>query len=111
MIKRRATTKWCRVMANTFKERLMRAGLVPAFALVAAVINQAAFAQYPEKPVTILTGYGAGSPGDQIARGLAKAALAHFAQPLVVINRPGAGGTLAISEALRAKPGGYVLGL
>jgi tripartite-type tricarboxylate transporter receptor subunit TctC len=89
----------------------MRAGIVLAFALVAAAINQDAFAEYPDKPVTILTGYGAGSPGDLIARGLAKAALAHFPQPLVVINRPGAGGTLAISEALRAKPDGYVLGL
>jgi tripartite-type tricarboxylate transporter receptor subunit TctC len=89
----------------------MRARLTLAFALVAVVANQVAFAQYPEKPVTILTGYGAGSPGDQIARGLAKAALAHFPQPLLVINRPGAGGTLAISEALRAKPDGYVLGL
>jgi tripartite-type tricarboxylate transporter receptor subunit TctC len=89
----------------------MRARVTLAFALVAAVISQVSFAQYPEKPVTILTGYGAGSPGDQIARGLAKAALAHFQQPLVVMNRPGAGGTLAISEALGAKPDGYVLGL
>jgi len=80
-------------------------------ALVAVLINQAAFAQYPERPVTILTGYGPGSPGDLIARGLAKAALAYFPQPVVVMNRPGAGGTLAISEALRAKPDGYVLGL
>ena len=51
----------------------MRAVLALAFALVAVVINQVAFAEYPEKPVTILTGYGAGSAGDQIARGLAKA--------------------------------------
>src|SRR5437868_8945331 len=80
-------------------------------ALVAVLVSQVAFAQYPERPVTILTGYGPGSPGDQIARGLAKAALTHFPQPLVVINRPGAGGTLAISEALRANPDGYMLGL
>src|SRR5258706_7984436 len=86
----------------------MPARLALTFALFAVVINQVAFAEYPEKPVTILTGYGAGSAGDQIARGLAKAALAHFPQPLVVVNRPGAGGTLAISEALRAKPDGYV---
>src|SRR4051812_20253282 len=89
----------------------MRTRLILVFALVACVANQPAFAQYPERPVTILTGYGVGSPGDQIARGLAKAARGHLAQPLVVINRPGAGGTLAISEALRAKPDGYLLGL
>jgi tripartite-type tricarboxylate transporter receptor subunit TctC len=80
-----------------------------AFAIVAIVINQVALAQYPNKPVTILTGYGPGSPGDQIARGLAKAAAAYFPQPLVVVNRPGEGGTLAIAEALSAKPDGYVV--
>ncbi|MGZ5036464.1 MAG: Bug family tripartite tricarboxylate transporter substrate binding protein [Usitatibacter sp.] len=89
----------------------MRPRLTWVFALAAVVVNQAAFAQFPEKPVTILTGYGPGSPGDQIARGLAKAVRAHFPQPLVVENRPGASGTLAIAEALRAKPDGYVLGL
>ena len=91
------------------KETLMRAVLALAFALVAVAANQVAFAEYPEKPVTIITGYGPGSAGDQIARGLAKAAVAHFSQPLIVVNRPGAGGTLAISEALRATPDGYVL--
>ncbi len=89
----------------------MRARLTLVFAIVAVLINQVVFAQYPDKPVTILTGYGPGSPGDQIARGLAKAALAHFPQPLVVMNRPGESGTFAISEALRAKPDGYVVGL
>jgi tripartite-type tricarboxylate transporter receptor subunit TctC len=89
----------------------MRAGLILALALVAVVTNQVVSAEYPEKPVTIITGYGPGSVGDQIARGLAKAARAHFPQPLVVINRPGGGGSLAISEALRAKPDGYVFGL
>ena len=89
----------------------MSARLTLVFALGAIVINQFAFAQYPEKPVTILTGYGVGSPGDLIARGLATAARAHFPQPLVVMNRPGASGTLAISEMVRAKPDGYMLGL
>jgi tripartite-type tricarboxylate transporter receptor subunit TctC len=95
--------------ANPGEEILMRLRLSSAFAIVAFVINQVASAQYPDKPITILTGYGPGSPGDLIARGLAKAALAHLSQPLVVVNRPGGGGTLAISEALRAKPDGYVV--
>ena len=89
----------------------MRLRLALAFAVIAIAINQLAVAQYPDKPVTILTGYGPGSPGDRIARGLAKAALTHFPQPILVMNRPGEGGTLAISEALRAKPDGYVVGL
>src|SRR3954467_10558055 len=96
---------------RTHTLELMRACPRLVCTLVALVFNQVALAQYPERPVTILTGYGPGSPGDLIARGLAKAALPHFPQPLVVVNRPGAGGTLAVSEALRAKPDGYVLGL
>ncbi len=70
-----------------------------------------ALADYPEKPITILVGYGAGSVGDQIARGLAEAAKKHLRQPIVVVNRPGASGTLAISEVLGARPDGYTLGL
>lgn len=89
----------------------MKVQALVVVALVATLVSQSALAEFPEKPVTILTGYGPGSPGDQIARGLAKAALAHFRQPLLVVNRPGEGGTLAITEALRAKPDGYVLGL
>jgi tripartite-type tricarboxylate transporter receptor subunit TctC len=68
-------------------------------------------AQFPEKPITILVGYDADSPGDQVARGLAEAAKKHLSQPIVVVNRPGASGTIAISEAVGAKPDGYILGL
>jgi putative tricarboxylic transport membrane protein len=61
-------------------------------------------AQYPEKPITILVGYDVDSVGDQVARGLAEAAKKHLPKPILVVNRPGASGTLAISEALAAKP-------
>jgi len=70
-----------------------------------------ALAQYPEKPITILVGYDADSVGDQVARGLAEAATKHLPQPILVVNRPGSSGALAISEALAAKPDGYTLGL
>jgi tripartite-type tricarboxylate transporter receptor subunit TctC len=81
--------------------------------LVGAVgaIPTVARAQYPEKPITILVGYDVDSVGDQVARGLAEAAKKHLPQPILVVNRPGASGTLAISEALAAKPDGYTLGM
>jgi tripartite-type tricarboxylate transporter receptor subunit TctC len=81
--------------------------LVCAVGAVPTVVH----AQYPEKPITILTGYGVDSVGDQITRGLAEALKKHLPQPILVVNRPGASGTLAISEALAAKPDGYTLGL
>src|SRR5437879_3901828 len=55
------------------------------------------FAQYPEKPITLLVGYGAGSAGDQIARGLAAAASKRLRQPILVVNRSSASGTHAIA--------------
>ncbi len=70
-----------------------------------------ALAQYPEKPITILTGYAVDSVGDQIARGLAEAAKKYLPRPILVVNRPGASGTIAVSEALRSDPDGYTLGL
>lgn len=84
-----------------------------AVALVLFVIAapSSVLAQYPETPVTILVGYGVGSGGDVIARGLAEAAKKHLRQPIVVVNRPGAGGTIAISDVIAAKPDGYTLGL
>jgi tripartite-type tricarboxylate transporter receptor subunit TctC len=79
--------------------------------ICAAATALPARAQFPEKPITILVGYDADSVGDQIARGLAEAAKKHLSQPIVVVNRPGASGTIAISEAVGAKPDGYTLGL
>jgi tripartite-type tricarboxylate transporter receptor subunit TctC len=60
----------------------MRTRLSLALIVVAVGITRVAFAQYPERPVTILVGYDTGSPGDQIARALAKAAIPYFPQSL-----------------------------
>jgi tripartite-type tricarboxylate transporter receptor subunit TctC len=79
--------------------------------LICAVGASPALAQYPEKPITILTGYDVDSVGDQVARALAEAAKKHLPQPILVVNRPGASGALAISQAVAAQPDGYTLGL
>ena len=64
----------------------------------------------PEKPITILVGYGADGASDQLARSRAEAAKTHLRQPIVVVNRPGASGTRAVAEALGAMLDGYTLG-
>ncbi|PYU19393.1 MAG: hypothetical protein DMG30_24405 [Acidobacteria bacterium] len=68
-------------------------------------------ASYPEKPITILVPYGAGGASDQLARGLAEASKKHLRQPILVVNRPEASGTRAISDALGSTPDGYTLAL
>jgi putative tricarboxylic transport membrane protein len=89
----------------------MRANFASLLIIVATAGADAALAQYPQKPITLVSAFDAGTLGDQVARGLAEAAKKHLSQPIVVVNRPGASGTLGISEALRAKPDGYTLGL
>jgi tripartite-type tricarboxylate transporter receptor subunit TctC len=81
---------------------------VAAFAASPAVAQSAA--QWPDRPVRLLVTVGAGGAADTLSRNLSNA-FAQFAngQPLIVENRPGAGGTIAASAVAREKPDGYTL--
>ena len=54
--------------------------------------------------------YGAGGSTDGIAREFAKLLAAELKQPVVVLNQPGASGTLQLGNLARAKPDGYTIG-
>ena len=82
---------------------------VSAIAAVPALAQSAA--QWPERPVrTSLVTVGAGGAADTLSRNLSNG-FQQFAngQPLVVENRPGAGGTIAAAAVAREKPDGYTL--
>jgi tripartite-type tricarboxylate transporter receptor subunit TctC len=64
-------------------------------------------APWPERPISLLVGYGAGGATDVIARALAERAGPLLGQPMVVMNLPGAGGTLASDRTAKAAPDGY----
>jgi tripartite-type tricarboxylate transporter receptor subunit TctC len=66
--------------------------------------------QWPDRPVRLLVPVGAGGAADTLSRNLSNA-FAQFAngQPLIVENRPGAGGTIAAAAVAREKPDGYTL--
>jgi len=64
-------------------------------------------AQYPERPVTMLTGYPAGGLVDVTARLLAEGMKAKFPKGLVVQMKPGAAGAVAVTELVRSQPDGY----
>jgi tripartite-type tricarboxylate transporter receptor subunit TctC len=64
-------------------------------------------AQYPDRPVTMLTGYPAGGLVDVVARVVAEGMKAKFPKGLVVQIRPGAAGSVAVTELVRAQPDGY----
>lgn len=63
----------------------------------------------PTQPITIVVGFPPGGGTDLMARTLAAVSQPHFPVPLVVVNRPGAGGALAADFVARQKPDGYTL--
>jgi tripartite-type tricarboxylate transporter receptor subunit TctC len=64
---------------------------------------------YPSRPVTVVVFVGAGGTPDIIARLLGQALTQRLGQSMVVDNRPGAGGNLALQAVARAPADGYTL--
>lgn len=79
--------------------------------LAAALVSGHGVAQpaYPGKPVRMLVGFPAGTNPDLIARDVAKSLSDAWGQPVVVVNRPGAGGVLATESVAQAEPDGLTL--
>jgi tripartite-type tricarboxylate transporter receptor subunit TctC len=67
-------------------------------------------ANYPSKPVQILTGMPAGGQGDMMNRVLAEFLKKKFGQPFVVVNMTGGGGSMAANAVAKAEPDGYTVG-
>ena len=66
---------------------------------------------WPTKPVKVVVPAPAGSSLDVIVRGMADTLRTRWGQPLVVENRPGAGGTIGMDVVAKAAPDGYTLGI
>jgi tripartite-type tricarboxylate transporter receptor subunit TctC len=79
-------------------------------AVAALAIAGSAFADYPDKPVTIVVPFAAGGPTDKVARDLAEAMRKPLGgQSIIVENVGGAGGTLGAAKVARAANDGYTL--
>ena len=81
--------------------------LIPALAALALALPAAA--QYPDKPITLLAGYPPGGLVDIVTRLVAEGMKPRFAKGITVVNRPGAAGSVAVAEVVRAAPDGYTL--
>lgn len=66
-------------------------------------------ADYPTKPVEIVVTWGPGGTSDLVARLIADIGKKYLKQSLFVTNKPGAGGTTAVSDVVSSNPDGYKL--
>jgi len=80
--------------------------LVAGAALALAALGAAA-QQYPTKPVTLVVPFAAGGPTDTVARSVGQAMEKTLGGSVIVENKPGAGGTIAVADVARAQPDGY----
>lgn len=78
-------------------------------AALAALSRPSGASEYPARPVTVVTGYGVGSGGDQACRLLCDQLGKQLGQPFIVTPRPGAGNLLAGRVVKDAIPDGYTL--
>lgn len=90
---------------------MQRRRLLMLTALASSLVTASpAWAQaYPERPITIVVSYPPGGDTDAMARLYAEKLSQRLRQTVIVENRPGAGGTVGNTSALRARPDGYTL--
>jgi tripartite-type tricarboxylate transporter receptor subunit TctC len=84
-------------ISKTFKHVLLISGLLTGMA----------HAAWPERPIKVVIPYAPGAAGDILIRFMQPALQERLGQPIVVENRPGAGGNIGTHEVVRAKPDGY----
>jgi tripartite-type tricarboxylate transporter receptor subunit TctC len=72
-------------------------------------LSNLAMAAYPEKPIKLIVTFGAGGASDIIARMIADPLSQKLGQPVVVDNKPGAGGSVGGLATVQAAPDGYAL--
>lgn len=93
------------------KQRHLYAACAALLAVLCAA-SAGALAQqskYPVKPIRIIVPYAPGGGADVVARVISQKLGETFAQPVVVDNRAGGGGTIGSETAVRATPDGYTL--
>ena len=82
-----------------------------ALAGLAMTASAAAFAQYPNRPITLVVPWGAGGGTDAVARIIASLMEKDLGQPINVVNRTGGSGVVGHQAIATAAPDGYTIGM
>jgi len=89
------------------KKYVLRACVAATFASIGLSAAQAQ--GYPTRPVTMVVPFAAGGSSDILARAFGASLAARLGQPVIIENKPGAGGIIASDYVARAQPDGYTL--
>ena len=81
--------------------------ILVVFLVGSMLIQPALGKEFPTKPIEIIVPYLAGGPMDIISRVVAEAMTKYLGQPIVVVNKAGAGGSVAAADVISSKPDGY----
>lgn len=91
--------------------RNMMLAALAASCVTCAPVRALAQDKYPSKPIRIFVGFPAGGSTDVLARAAANEARKILGQELIVINKPGATSTIAVTEVATSAPDGYTIGI
>ena len=80
-----------------------------ALLALTSMAQSTAQAAWPEKPITITVGFGAGGTTDVVARAVADLVSKKLGQPVIIENKPGAGGAVAMTTLKNMPADGYNL--
>ena len=103
-------------MSSEFKVKFLKGLQVLAFLVTGVMVSSQAQTQpnssggnFPTKPIKIVVPFGAGGVADLTARIIAQKMSEGLGQPVVVDNRPGAGGVVAADVVAKSEPDGHTL--
>src|ERR1700743_3346700 len=85
------------------------ASIAGAFLALVALSPGAQAETYPSRPIRLIVPFAAGGNGDTVARVTAAFMEKRLGAPVVVENRPGAGGLIGTNAVAKASPDGYTL--
>ena len=88
---------------------LAKLAFATAVVLAAPVHAQDAARSYPERPIRVIVTFTPGGPTDIVARAVSQKLSEAWGQPVVVDNRPGAGGNIGMDLVAKAPADGYTL--